>query len=318
VAGEDEVTGSILITGANGFIGSRLLQVLAERGVSVIGCGRQSSKTIGVVIGNIDADTDWQAALAQVVSVVHLAGHAHVMRGDASETLNEYRRVNTEATLNLARQATASRVSRFVYISSIAVNGVQNQRPINEQDLPNPIGPYAVSKWEAEQGLREISQATGMEVVIIRPPLVYGPKSSGNFARLIRLVRGGLPLPLGGLHKGRSLVALDNLVDFIGLCIDHPAAANQTFLVCDGENLSTAELLRRIGAALNKPVTLLPLPGWLLIALAALVGKQGEARKLVASLQVDSGKAHELLGWVPPVSMDEGLRRALADITHES
>lgn len=312
------MTGSILITGANGFIGSRLVQVLAERGVSVLGCGRQSSKTIGVVIGNIDADTDWQAALAQVVSVVHLAGLAHVMQGDASKTLNEYRRVNTEATLNLARQATASRVSRFVYISSIAVNGVQNQRPFNEQDLPNPIGPYAVSKWEAEQGLREISQATGMEVVIIRPPLVYGPNSSGNFARLIRLVRGGLPLPLGGLDKERSLVALDNLVDFIGLCIDHPAAANQTFLVCDGENISTAELCRRLGAALNKPVTLLPFPGWLLIALAALVGKQGEARKLVASLQVDSGKAHELLGWVPPVSMDEGLHRALAGITHES
>jgi nucleoside-diphosphate-sugar epimerase len=200
-------------------------------------------------------------------------------------------------------------VKRFLFISSIGVNGNINTRPFTEDDEPNPAEPYALSKWEAEQGLWEIQRETGMEVVIIRPPLVYGPNAPGNFGSLMRWVEKGLPLPLGAIDNQRSLVALDNLVDLIITCIDHPAAANQVFLAGDGEDLSTTELLRGVARAMGKSAHLIPVPPSLLMLGATLLGKKAVAQRLLGSLQVDISKARRLLGWQPPVSVEEGLRR---------
>jgi len=236
------------------------------------------------------------------------------MEDTAANPLDEFRRVNVQGTLNLARQAAAAGVRRFVFVSSIKVNGEMTQlgRPFTADDAPAPLDAYGVSKMEAEQGLREIALQTGMEMVIIRPPLVYGPGVKANFAAMMRWLRYGVPLPLGVIHNQRSLVSLENLVDLLVTCITHPAAANQTFLVSDGEDVSTTELLRRMGQAMGKPARLLPVPGsWLKLA-AGLVGKGDVAQRLCGSLQVDISKTRELLGWVPPVSLDEGLRRAAA------
>lgn len=307
------MSGLVLVTGANGFIGVRLVQYLSAHEVAVRRSSRGIGDDIDVVSGDIDANTDWSSALAGVACVVHLAARAHVTSAAGAEELSEFRRVNTDGCLNLAAQAAAAGVARFVYLSSIGVNGAFSRRPFNEQDTPDPVTPYAISKWEAEQGLHKIGEETAMEVVIIRPPLVYGPKAPGNFGRLERLLRSGLPLPLGGLRKQRSLVALDNLVSLIAVCIDSPRAANQTFLVCDGEDISTVELLRKMAKALGRTVILLPLPSRLLVALASLVGKQAEVRQLGASLQVDCSKARTLLGWTPVVTLDEGLRLAMQD-----
>jgi nucleoside-diphosphate-sugar epimerase len=229
------------------------------------------------------------------------------------DPLTAFRAVNVEGTLNLARQAAAAGVNRFVFISSVKVNGESTQpgRAFTDTDSPNPQYAYGQSKHEAEQGLRQLSIDTGMEVVIIRPPLVYGPDVKANFAALIRAVKRGWPLPLGAVHNQRSLVALDNLVDFIVTCITHPQAANQTFLVSDGQDLSTNELVRGMAQAAGVPARLLPVPLWALQAGAALLGKADEVQRLCGNLQVDISKARSLLGWMPPVHWEEGLRRAM-------
>ena len=236
------------------------------------------------------------------------------MKDEEADPLAEYRRVNVEGTLNLARQAADAGVRRFIFISSVKVNGEQTPpgKPFGAEDRPVPEDAYGISKWEAEQGLQQLAAETGMELVVIRPPLVYGPGVKGNFAAMIRLVEKGIPLPLGAIHNQRTLVALDNLVDLIIRCIDHPAAANQVFLAGDGEDLSTTELLRRLGKAMGRPVRLLPVPESLLVLGATLLGKQAVARRLLGSLQVDISKARDLLGWEPPLSVDEGLRRCFS------
>jgi nucleoside-diphosphate-sugar epimerase len=236
------------------------------------------------------------------------------MHESSADPLAAFRAVNVEGTLNLARQAAAGGVKRFVFVSSVKVNGEETEldQPFNEDDEPCPIDPYGISKMEAEQGLRQLSADTGMEVVIIRPPLVYGPGVKANFAALIRAVQRGWPLPLGALYNQRSLVALDNLVDFIVTCITHPQAANQTFLVSDGQDRSTTELLRSMAQAARVPARLLPVPVWALQAGASLLGKGDSVQRLCGNLQVDISKARNLLGWVPPVSVEEGLRRAMA------
>jgi UDP-glucose 4-epimerase len=234
------------------------------------------------------------------------------MADKAADPLEEFRRVNVQGTLNLARQAAAAGVRRFVFISSIKVNGEATQlgRSFTADDAPAPLDAYGVSKMEAEQGLRELAAQTGMEVIIIRPPLVYGPGVKANFAAMMRWLQRGVPLPLGAIHNQRSLVALDNLVDLIVTCHTHPAAANQTFLVSDGEDVSTSELLRRMGQALDRPARLLPVPqSWLKLA-AAMVGKSDVAQRLCGSLQVDISKTRQLLSWTPPLSLDQGLKRA--------
>jgi UDP-glucose 4-epimerase len=242
------------------------------------------------------------------------------MSDTATDPLEEFRRVNVQGTLNLARQAAAVGVRRFVFVSSIKVNGESTQLgfPFTADDAPAPLDAYGVSKMEAEQGLRELAAQTGMEVVIIRPPLVYGPGVKANFAAMMRWLRRGVPLPLGAIHNQRSLVALDNLVDLIVTCLTHPAAANQTFLVSDGEDVSTTELLRRMGKAMGHPARLLPVPTGLLKLAATIVGRRDMAQRLCGSLQVDIEKTRRLLDWTPPLSLDQGLRKAAEGYVRET
>ncbi len=307
----------VLVTGANGFVGRALCAAAVARGMAVRGITRAlGDLPISVenfAVGGIDGNTDWQDVLTSCEVVVHLAARVHVMQETAADPLAEFRRVNVQGTLNLARQAAAVGVRRFVFISSIGVNGAETfQQPFTAQDRAAPHSPYAVSKYEAELGLQALAAETGMEVVIIRPPLVYGPGVKANFAALLRAVQHGWPLPLGVVHNQRSLVALDNLVDLLVTCITHPAAANQTFLVSDGEDVSTTGLLRRMGQAMGRPAHLIPVPvSWLKLA-AAMVGKPDVAQRLCGSLQVDIEKTRRLLGWAPPLSLDEGLKRAAA------
>jgi nucleoside-diphosphate-sugar epimerase len=309
-----------LVTGATGFVGRSLVQrLLAEDesrrvAVAVRRGGQQwPERVLPRVTGDLEPATDWSIALEGVSGVVHCAARVHIMRDTAADPLTTFRAVNVEGSLNLARQAAATGVKRFVFISSVKVNGeaTQTGRAFTEADMPNPQDAYGQSKHEAEQGLRQLSADTGMEVVIIRPPLVYGPGVKANFAALMRAVQRGWPMPLGAVHNQRSLVALDNLVDFIVTCIIHPHAANQTFLVSDGQDLSTTELVRGMAQAAGVPARLLSVPVWALQAGASLLGKGDAVQRLCGNLQVDISKASSLLGWVPPVSVEEGLRRAM-------
>lgn len=305
---------SILVTGATGFVGSGLLVKLGQiADIYVVGAYRRDEPFAGhpsVVVGDINIETNWRTAVYGQRVVIHSAARVHVMNDMSSDPLNEFRKVNVEGTLNLARQAAAAGVRRFIFISSIKVNGEDTvlDAPHHADAQPSPEDPYGISKMEAELGLRALAADTGMEVVIIRPPLVYGPGVKANFLNMMRWLDKGVPLPFGAIHNCRSLVALDNLVDLIVTCIDHPAAANQTFLVSDGEDLSTTELLRRMSTALGKPARLLPVPSRLLEIGAAMLGKQALAQRLCGSLQVDISKTCELLNWTPLVSVDEALR----------
>ena len=298
----------ILVTGANGFIGRRLVQVLTEHDYIVRRCTRSVDGSSDVVVGEIGPETDWNTAILGVTTVVHLAA---LVSDRVKEPIAEFRRVNVDGTLALAHHCMRAGVKRFVYLSSIGVNGIQSSRPFTELDAPHPREPYAISKYEAEQGLSQLVRSGGMEVVIIRPPLVYGPDARGNFDRLLRMVSKSVPLPFGAIHNKRSYVALDNLIDLIITCIEHPAAANETFLAGDGEDLSSTELLHRIAKALDKPVRLFPVPVFVLTFLASLLGKGAMVRRFCDSLQVDISKAQALLGWKPHVSVDEGLLRAV-------
>jgi nucleoside-diphosphate-sugar epimerase len=305
----------VSITGANGFLGRALCAVAVGRATEVRGVTRLSCdlpKGIeNVVVRSIDDNTVWRDALVGCYAVIHLAARVHVMQEAAANPLAEFRRVNVQGTLNLARQAAAAGVRRFVFVSSIGVNGAETfEQPFTAQDRVAPHSPYAVSKYEAELGLQALAAETGMEVVIIRPPLVYGPNAPGNFGSLMRWLKRGIPLPLGAIHNQRSLVALDNLVDLILTCLTHPAAANQTFLVSDGEDVSTTELLRRMGQALGRPARLAPVPASILKLAAAMVGKSDVAQRLCGSLQLDIEKTRRLLEWTPPLTLDQGLRKA--------
>jgi len=309
----------ILVTGATGFVGRPLAQRLLADDESrrVVVAVRQDGqqwpeRVLPRVTGDLEPSADWSVALGDVSVVVHCAARVHVITDTAANPLAEFRRVNVQGTLNLARQAAATGVRRFVFVSSIKVNGEATQlgRPFTADDAPAPLDAYGVSKMEAEQGLRELAAQTGMEVVIIRPPLVYGPGVKANFAAMMRWLQRRVPLPLGAIHNQRSLVALDNLVDLIVTCLTHPAAANQTILVSDGEDVSTTELLRRMGQALGRPARLVPLPASILKLAAAIVGKPDVEQRLCGSLQVDIEKTRRLLDWTPPLTLDEGLRKA--------
>ncbi|MEC5212816.1 nucleoside-diphosphate-sugar epimerase [Polaromonas sp. CG_9.5] len=306
----------VLVTGANGFLGRAVCAQALACGMTLRGAVRSPCVLpAGVerqVQEGLGEQSDWQSALAGIAVVVHAAARVHVMADTATDPLEEFRHVNVQGTLNLARQAAVAGVRRFVFISSIKVNGESTQlgHPFTADATPAPLDPYGISKREAEQGLRELSVQTGMEVVIIRPPLVYGPGVKANFAAMMRWLQRGVPLPLGGIHNQRSLVAVGNLVDLIVTCITHPTAANQTFLVSDGEDVSTTELLRRMGQAMNRPARLIPVPAsWLKLA-AKMVGKQDVAQRLCGSLQVDIEKTRQLLGWRPPLTLDQGLKKA--------
>ena len=313
---------NVLVTGATGFLGGRLCMALEKdpkmKLTAVVRWGRTVSQVSSVIaMPCIDSVSDWANALTTQDVVIHTAARAHIMNDSVADPLTEYRKVNVDGTLNLARQAAVVGVKRFIFISSIKVNGEQtfSGQPFRPDDKANPTDPYGLSKWEAEQGLQQIAQETGMEVVIIRPPLVYGPGVKGNFANLIKLVGKGLPLPLGAIHNRRSMIALDNLVDLIIICIDHPNAANQVFLASDGQDLSTTELLQGLAQAMGRPSRLLPIPGELVSLAASALGKKSIADRLLGSLQVDISKIRDLLSWTPPISVDEGLRRCF--VSHE-
>ncbi|MFT6908673.1 MAG: nucleoside-diphosphate-sugar epimerase [Oleiphilaceae bacterium] len=303
----------VLLTGATGFVGRVLASALTKNPGVILTCAvRQSgSKAPGKIFiaGELDKKTDWSRALFGQDVVVHTAARAHVVRDEVADPLAEYRKVNVHGTLRLARQAAEAGVRRFVFVSSIKVNGEQTQpnKPFTAEDAPAPEDDFGLSKLEAEKGLQELANETGLEVVIVRPPLVYGPGAKGNFATLIKLVDKQLPLPLGTVDNMRSLVALGNLVDLILTCIVHPNAANQVFLVSDGEDISTSVLLRRVATAMDKPSRLIPVPASLLQLGATLLGKKAVAQRLLSSLQVDIGSTRERLDWVPPLSVDEGL-----------
>lgn len=309
----------ILLTGATGFLGNALQQRLLIDGyydLTIAARRALVTKNMfrAVNVESLTVETGWAEALQNVDLVVHAAARAHAIKDKLTNPLAEYRKVNVDGTLNLARQAADAGVKRFVFISSIGVNGNTNTKPFTINDEPNPAEMYAQSKWEAEQGLWKIHQQTGMELVIIRPPLVYGPNAPGNFGSLVRWIEKGVPLPFGAIHNQRSLVALDNLVDLIVTCIDHPAAANQVFLAGDGEDLSTTELLRGVAKAMGKPSRLIPVPAGILQFGANMLGKKAMAQRLLGSLQVDISKAQQLLGWTPPLTVEQGLKRCFETI----
>ncbi len=299
---------NILVTGANGLVGTALCAVLEQGGHTLIKTVRSAAAAADVAVGHIDGHTDWSAALAKAPqAVVHLAARVHQMQDTAAEAAL-YRQVNTEGALNLARQCVAAGVKRFVFVSTAKVLGEGQPEPYRRDDPALPQGAYACSKWDAEQALLELGQQSALEVVILRPPLVYGPGVGANFLRLLQGVDKGLPLPFGCIRNRRSLVFLGNLVDAIACCLEHPAAVGQTYLVSDGEDLSSAELVRRMAAALGRAPRLLPVPTGLLRFAGTLLGKQAEMERLMGSLALDSAPLREELGWTPPYTLDQGLQ----------
>lgn len=312
---------TVLLTGSTGFVGSVLLTELKKlpefHVVSAVRSAVLPASDDVVVVGNIDGTTDYSAALNGVDVVVHAAARAHIMRDEVFDPLAEYRKVNVEGTLNLAKQAVAAGVKRFIFISSIGVHGLNSSRPFKETDTEAPHDAYAISKYEAEQGLRKLANETGLEVVIIRPPLVYGGAAPGNFRSLINLASKPVPLPFGAVKNKRSMVYVGNLVSFIIRCIQHPMAANQTFLVSDGEDVSLRNLVTYIRLCLGRSPRLLPVPVWLFKLAGALTGKRGVVDRLVGDLQVDSSKARTLLEWVPPFTVSQGIEATVADFMNK-
>lgn len=303
----------VAVTGAGGFVGRALSARLRAQGVEVLPIVRSPAGLPGERrVADLDGDTDWRGLLAGTEAIVHLAARVHLTRDKAVDPLAEYRRVNLDGTLRLAREAAEAGVRRFVFMSSIKVNGeaTEPDRPFRRADRPAPTDAYGISKYEAELGLREIGARLGMETVIIRPPLVYGPGAGGNFRTMIDWLGGGIPLPLGSVTANRrSLVGIDNLVDLTALCLDHPAAADKLYLVSDGEDVSTRRLLELIAAAMGRRARLVPVPPALLAGAARAIGKAGAADRLLGNLQVDMEETRRELGWAPPVSLREGLAR---------
>lgn len=309
---------NILITGATGFVGRQLVTELLVQKFSVFAIVRDEGAVVPIgatkiIKGDLTTIKDWLPVLQNIDIVIHLAGRAHIVDDSVADPLAEFRKVNTKASLKLAKQAAEAGVKRFVFISSVKVNGEITclDKPFKPDDHFVPDDPYGLSKYEAEQGVMALAKETDMEVVIIRPPLVYGSGVRANFASMIRWVDKGVPLPFGAIHNKRSLVALDNLVSFIICCMKHPKAANEIFLISDGEDVSTTQLLKKVADALGKKTMLVPIPVELMRWVAKLFAKRGMANRLFSSLQVDSSKAYDLLAWEPMTSMDEQLQKTV-------
>ncbi len=307
----------VLVTGATGFIGQTLCRKLLRTGHGVIAAVRRDT---GLpegceirVVGNTRPDTDWREALEGVDAVAHLAARVHVMRERAADPLAAFRRTNVEGTLRLARSAAEAGIQRFIFLSSVKVLGEATpDRPFTDSSPPDPRDPYGVSKWEAEIGLAEIANETGMEVVVLRPPLVYGPGVKGNFRSLMRFVDRGLPLPLAGIENRRSLLYVGNLVDAIALCLSHDAAAGKTYLIRDGEDLSTAELVRRLAAVLGRRAPLFPVPKAVLRLAAGCLGRTTVVDRLLGSLVVEDRMIRRELLWAPAFTVDHGMAETVA------
>ncbi|BAI72858.1 UDP-glucose 4-epimerase [Azospirillum sp. B510] len=309
----------VLLTGATGFVGRHTVPLLAAGGHQVRAALRQPLGGAGsgpwdgpwdtAIVGDIGPGTDWTAALAGIDAVIHMAARVHVMRDTAADPLAEFCRVNSAGTVRLAEQAAAAGVKRFVFLSSIkAMVDESRPTPLDAAETPGPHSPYGISKLEAERALAAISARSGMEVAVIRPPLVYGPGAAGNMRALVRLVATGLPLPLGGIHNRRSLIYVGNLADAVVTVLEHPAAAGQTFLVQDGEPLSTADLVRAIAIALDRPARLIPVPRGLMALAARLTGTRAVFDRLAGTLMVDDRPIRDRLGWRPPHDLASGLR----------
>lgn len=310
----------VLVTGASGFVGKALCSKLVNAyQLRILVRNKlidRDLKNIEVVEGTLFSNQNLVNALLNVSFVIHCAARVHVMSEKTSDPLSEFRRVNVDGTLNLARQAAIAGVKRFIFLSSAKVNGEFTciGEPFTADHVAAPVDPYGISKYEAEVGLRKIAKETGMEVVIIRSPLIYGPGVKANFLSMMRWIMKGYLLPLGGVSKNRrSFVYIDNLIDLIATCISHPAAANQIFLVSDDDDLSTFRLIRSIALELNQPARLIKVPTFLIILVANLLGQGHIAQRLCGSLQLDIRKTKDMLGWSPPVSFAEGLRRTVAD-----
>jgi nucleoside-diphosphate-sugar epimerase len=298
---------SILVTGATGFIGRALCA--AAPGYSVRRAVRslEPGQSGAVAVGDITPDTDWRRALEDVQCVVHLAARTHVLRETAGDPLSEYRRINVAGTVRLAEQAARMGVRRLVFMSSVKVNGESTQQPFTERDAPRPEDGYGISKWEAEQALARLAAATRLEIVVLRPPLVYGPQVKGNFLRLLDVVARRAPLPLASIENRRSLLYVGNLAEAVLAAIASPHAAGRTYLLNDGEDVSTPGLVREIARALGVPPRLLPCPvSWLKLA-GALTGKRAAVGRLTGSLQVDSTAARRDLEWRPRYTLAQGL-----------
>ncbi len=306
---------NIFVTGANGFVGLALCHRLVTEGYKVTGGVRGDFPlSHGIkksIIGDVSENTNLEKILKCHDIVIHLAGKANLSDGKSPNIFTEYRKINVDGSCNLVRQAATAGVKRFIFISSVKVCGDETAlgHPFTETCAPNPADPYSVSKLEAEKALTALTKGCTMELVVIRPPLVYGPGVKANFLRIMHWLYKGVPLPFGAVQNKRSFISLDNLIDFIVTCIEYPSPANEIFLVSDGEDLSTTELLQRLGQAMGKPARLLPVPDVILAAGLRLIGKKNLADRLCGSLQVDISKARELLGWQPPITVDQGLRK---------
>jgi len=304
-----------LVTGATGFVGHFLCERLLADGQQVRGTLLESEVPASLVAGveavivqPLGSDTAWGDALAGIETVIHLAARVHIMADPLTDPLAEFRRVNVEGTAKLAYAAANAGVKRFVFISSIKVNGEESSTPYTQDSLPNPIDPYGLSKWEAELALRKVAAETGLEVVVVRPTLVYGPGVKANFLNMMKMIQRGTPLPFAAITNQRSLIYVGNLVDALATCANHPAAAGQTYLVSDGEDVSTPELIRRTANSLGVLPRLLPFPPFLMRVAGKLSGKAATVNRLLGSLTVNNSKIRLELGWTPPFTMTEGLR----------
>lgn len=306
----------IAVTGSSGFIGRSLCPALLNRGYAVRSAvrslqsvSRDLDNTEKVAVGDISSDTDWQDTLRGIDVVIHLAALVHVMKAASEDRFAEYRQINTDGTARLALMAAEAGVKRFVFLSSIKVNGEATEvLGFSESDTPNPKDNYAISKWEAEQTLHKVAKDTGMEIVILRPPLVYGPHVRANFLRLLDMVNKNIPLPLSSINNKRSMIYIGNLIDVIVRCIKNPNAANQIFLLSDGHDVSTPDLIRMIAEAMGKKARLFPCPVSFLKMIGKITGKTAEVERLVSSLRIDNTKIRRELNWTPPFTMEHGIR----------
>ncbi|MGF1889742.1 NAD-dependent epimerase/dehydratase family protein [Photobacterium profundum] len=309
---------SVLVTGGNGFIGQNVVSHLTGKYQVRVSLRNKCAKFDRipdekvfetVTVGELSADTDWTQALSGIDVVIHLAGRAHISRDTATSPINEFRKVNRDASVNLLHQAAKQNVSRFVFVSSIGVNGnvTLSGSPFTESSAPNPIEAYAISKFEAEQRLIEEASKLDIELVIVRPPLVYSPTAPGNLNKLLKLIKFFPILPFGRVHNKKSFISINNLVDFLDVCSFHPLAANECFLIADDEVISTKELTEILGESCNKKVCNLPIPVWIMMNVAKVTGKESLANQLFNDLVIDNTKAEKLLGWQPQYSIKNGL-----------